>query len=163
MSSVTSVFAGVMLFAIAGVGAALGETKAPGDPGREVNVDLRRVALQGYSPVSYFDAGRAEKGSAEFSASHGGATYYFTSAAQLEKFKADPAKYVPAYNGWCAYGMAIGRTFPIDPAAFKIVDGRLFLFLKNDKVDALELWNKGDDKPQTVKADRHFQRLTDKQ
>jgi YHS domain-containing protein len=162
MSVITRIVAGVIFFAVAGVGVVLAEAKAPADHGREVNVDDRRVAVQGYSPVSYFDTGRPERGNAKFSTTYGGATYYFTSAAQVEKFKADPGKYVPAFNGWCAYGMAIEKTFPIDPAAFKIVDGRLFLFLKNDKVDALELWNKGDDTAQMSKADRLFQTLTGK-
>jgi hypothetical protein len=136
--------------------AAATEPAAAADPAAKPNVDAAGVALGGYSPVSYLDRGKAEKGDPRFAAVHEGATYHLTSAAQVEKFNADPARYAPAYHGWCAYGMAIGKTFPIDPRSFKIVDGRLFLFLKEADVDALALWNKGDDQEQTKKADAHF-------
>src|SRR5438128_2227452 len=137
------------LFVIAGLGVLLGvgvtapaEPPAQADPGQKPNVSAAGVALEGYSPVSYFEAGKAEMGKAEYAVNHDGATYHFASAAQRETFRANPGKYLPAYNGWCAFGMAIEKTFPIDPKRFKIVDGRLLLFLKNEKVDALELWNK---------------------
>jgi hypothetical protein len=67
----------------------------------------------------------------------------------------NPSKYIPAYGGWCAYGMATEKKFPIDPDYFKVVDNRLFLFLKNKDVDALELWNKEDEGEFTWKADRY--------
>jgi hypothetical protein len=133
------------------------------DPAAAPNVDAAGVALSGYSPVTYVQDRRAEKGDPQFAVTHDGATYYLTSARQVQAFAADPLRYVPAYNGWCAYGMAIGKTFPIDPQSFKIVDGRLFLFLRNEKVDALDLWNKGEDTAQTGKADAHFRTVAPQQ
>ena len=44
-------------------------------------------------------------------------------------FKADPAKYEPQFGGYCAYGVAKGFKPDIDPTAFKIVDGKLYLNL----------------------------------
>jgi YHS domain-containing protein len=126
----------------------------------ECNLDKTRVAVQGYSPVSYFESGNAERGNKEFAVEHDGVIYYLTSTEQMEKFKADPNKYVPAYGGWCAYGMAIEKKFPIDPNNFKVVDDRLFLFLKNKDVDALELWNKEDEGDFTRKADKYWESLT---
>ena len=42
-------------------------------------------------------------------------------------FAANPQKYTPEYGGFCAYGVAKGAKAPIDPAAFTVVDGKLYL------------------------------------
>lgn len=113
------------------------------------------VGLNGYSPVSYFEKG-PELGKPEFSAVHKGTTYYFTSAEQRARFLASPEKYLPAFDGFCAFGQSIEKEFPVDPTSYKIVNGRLFLFLKNSEVDALQLWNKGDQAELLAKAQQHF-------
>jgi len=123
------------------------------------NVDADGVALAGYSPVSYFTKGYAEQGSPDFAVEHDGLTYFLTNAEQADQFKADPAKYAPAYGGWCAFGMAVSDKFPVDPTLFKIEDGRLMLFLQNADVNALELWNQGKAKELTGKADAHWQKV----
>jgi len=126
----------------------------------EYNLDESRVAIQGYSPVSYFESGKAEKGDEACAVEHAGVIYHMTSEEQMAKFKANPDRFVPAYGGWCAFGCAIGKKFPVDPDSFKIVDNRLFLFLKNEEVDALELWNRESEEEQTARADRYWESLT---
>ena len=126
---------------------------------KDLNLDETRIAIQGYSPVSYIEKGVAEKGSPEFAVTHEGTIYHMTSAEQAERFKKEPEKYLPEYGGWCAYGMAIQKKLPIDPKSFKVVDGRLMLFLNNEKVDALELWNKEDENKMTMKADKFWDSL----
>ena len=123
------------------------------------NIDADGIALSGFSPVSYFTKGYAEKGSADFAVEHNGVTYLLTDAEQAEQFKADPDKYAPAFGGWCAFGMSIQDKFPVDPTAFKIVDGKLMLFLRNENIDARELWNKGDAKELTAKAAAHWKKV----
>lgn len=93
----------------------------------EVNVDGDGLAIQGYDPVAYFNQDMAIAGSSEFTASHEGATYRFISAQNLEAFIREPGKYVPAYGGYCAFGMAQGYKAPVEPDKFTIVDGRLYL------------------------------------
>jgi YHS domain-containing protein len=66
-------------------------------------------------------------GRAEFAHDWGGVAWRFASAANRDLFAADPARYAPAYGGFCAYAVSEGYTAPIDPAAWRIVDGRLFL------------------------------------
>lgn len=100
------------------------------------------LAIGGYSPVSYFEKGCAELGSSRHAVEHGGRVYHLASAEQAEAFRASPDKFLPAHGGVCAYGVTVGETFPVDPTNFKVVDGRLLLFLKNDEVDARELWEK---------------------
>ena len=100
------------------------------------------IAIDGYSPVSYFENGQPEVGSPDHAVTHDGKVYHLTSAEQAETFRANPDKYLPEHGGACAYGASKGETFPVDPTNFKIVDDRLLLFLKNDEVDARELWEK---------------------
>ena len=92
-----------------------------------VNVDASGLALRGYDPVAYFTVGRPTVGSPDFTATHEGATYRFASAGNLATFRADPAKYVPAYGGFCAMGASFERKFDGDPQLWRIVDGRLYV------------------------------------
>ncbi len=135
---------------------------------QEVVTDAPRFAIEhynlsddgpvigGYSPVSYFEAGRAERGSSEFAVTHEGIIYWMNSAEQVTKFKADPQKYEPTFGGWCAYGMAKNKKFSVDPTSFKIVDGKLYLFHKDNEVDALKLWNQEDRVENAWKAARNW-------
>lgn len=45
-------------------------------------------------------------GNSQFKLTYKNATFYFASAAHLSAFEANPKKYMPAYGGFCAYGMA---------------------------------------------------------
>ncbi|MBY0456038.1 MAG: hypothetical protein K2V38_01735 [Gemmataceae bacterium] len=114
------------------------------------------AAIGGYSPVSYFEKKKPEKGVPEFHADHHGKHYLFTSAAQVATFKAHPDKYAPAFGGTCAFGHSIEKEFAVDPTSFKIVDGQLLLFLKSAEVDAKALWEKEGDAACMVKAKKHF-------
>lgn len=96
----------------------------------EVNTDENDVAVEGYDTVAYFTENAAVEGSAEYTAVHHGAIYKFSSKKNRDLFKENPEKYLPAYGGFCAYGVTKYRKFDIDPEAFKIVDGKLYLNLK---------------------------------
>ena len=93
----------------------------------ESNVDPSGLALKGYDPVAYFTENKPVKGRTEFTAQHEGATYRFSSAANRDAFTAAPAKYSPQYGGYCAFGMAAGYKAPIEPDAWTVVDGKLYL------------------------------------
>ena len=85
------------------------------------------VAIRGYDPVAYFADGRPVPGRPEIAYTWNGAAWHFASAANRDRFAAEPARYAPAYGGHCAWAAAEGYLAPIDPQAWKIVDGRLFL------------------------------------
>lgn len=92
----------------------------------EVNAE-GGLAVRGTDVVAYFLQGRPVAGSAAHTHAWRGATWRFASAANRDRFAADPERYAPAYGGFCAYAVSEGYTAPIDPAAWRIVDGRLFL------------------------------------
>ena len=107
-------------------GAAL--TPPPASAGGIVNSSLLGgVAIDGTDPVAYFTDGRPAQGSSDFEHEWMGATWRFVSAAHRDLFAADPAKYAPQYGGYCAWAVSQGYTAKIDPAAWKIVDGKLYL------------------------------------
>ena len=87
------------------------------------------VAIMGYDPVAYFTDNRAVKGSEKNSYVWLGTPWYFASPEHMEMFKGEPVKYAPQYGGYCAAGISEGSspTVNIDPEAFKIIDGKLYL------------------------------------
>jgi YHS domain-containing protein len=92
-----------------------------------VNADAAGVAIKGYDVVAYQTQGVAVAGTPSHTATYRGATFRFASAANRAAFVAEPARYMPKYGGYCAMGVAVGRKFDIDPTAFKVVDGTLYL------------------------------------
>ncbi len=117
--------------ALMGLAAALalaGGSALAADPAPK-NLDASGLALRGYDPVAYFTDGAPTPGSADYTATFEGATYQFASADHRDTFTADPARYVPAYGGYCAFGTAMGRKFDGDPEVWKIVDDTLYLNL----------------------------------
>jgi len=88
--------------------------------------------ISGYDPVAYFTDGKPMKGSGYYVAEYQGVTYAFASKEHKDMFEANPEKYVPAYGGYCAYGVAVGKKFVSDPEAWKIVQGKLYLNLDRD-------------------------------
>jgi YHS domain-containing protein len=85
------------------------------------------LAVGGYDPVSYFTEGRAVRGDAAHAFTYQGYEYRFTSAEHLAAFRANPARYQPAYGGYCAWAVSQGHTASGDPRYWRIVDGRLYL------------------------------------
>ncbi|MBN7795867.1 YHS domain-containing (seleno)protein [Parahaliea mediterranea] len=94
-------------------------------------------AVWGYDVVSYHVNKRPVRGSGHYVVTHDGATYLFSTLENKETFAKNPAKYVPAYNGYCAYGVAKGKKFAGDPEVWRIVDGTLYLNLDSKIQD---LW-----------------------
>jgi len=84
-------------------------------------------AIAGYDPVAYFTEGKAVEGKGAFTAEWMGADWRFSSAANRDLFMAMPEKYAPKYGGYCAYAVSQGYTAKIDPTAWSVVEGKLYL------------------------------------
>ncbi len=120
------------------------------------SLDRNGVALKGYDPVSYFVDVKPSQGMEKFMAKHDGATYLFSSEKNRDTFVASPAKFVPEYGGFCAYGAAKGGKFEVDPMAYTVVDGKLYL---NKNKDVQKLWTA--DVPGFIsQADRNWAQLS---
>jgi YHS domain. len=94
----------------------------------KLNVDSQGTILKGWDAVAYFKEGKPVKGSSAIASNYRGATYLFASAANKAEFEKDPAKYVPQYGGFCAYGVASGvLADPESPSAFIVYKGKLYI------------------------------------
>ena len=116
------------------------------------------TGVSGYDLVAYHTAGKATKGNGHNVSVHDGVTYLFANAKNKKTFDANPDKYLPAYGGWCAFGVSVGKKFVSDPEAWKVVDGRLYLNLdKNIQADWLK------DVPGRIKkANKHWTKIKHK-
>jgi YHS domain-containing protein len=113
-------------------------------------IDKSGLAIGGYDVVAYFESGKPEMGNSNFKSIYEGATYYFVSAERKKLFEANPAKYLPQYNGYCALAVSYGKKVSIDPETFKVSDNKLYLFYhgktSRGRVNSIETWNKSEDR-----------------
>jgi len=124
----------------------------------QLNLNAQGVALKGYDPVSYFLATEPLQGSPTLSERYGGATYLFANASNRGAFKANPAKYVPAFGGFCAMGVVLDKKLDIDPKLWRVVDGKLYL---NVHKPAQTRWLE-DIQGNIKKGDKNWSRIKDK-
>lgn len=116
---------------------------------------LTGVAVKGYDVVAYFTDSKPVKGSDDFEFTWMDATWRFASAAHRDAFAKNPSKYAPQYGGYCAYGVSKGYAVNIDPEAWHISGGMLYL---NYNLDVRKEWLK--DIPGYVrKADQNWPQI----
>jgi len=142
--TITRFMLGVVLgFVIAGQAVAAPDLRLDqGNHARSSAGNGAEPALEGYSPVSYFEEGEPERGKARFSSRYDGELYYFTSAQQKRRFDQDPEAYAPVFPKHCPWNLAKGREVAVDPTNYKIVNGKLLLFHKSPEQDGRKLWNR---------------------
>jgi len=107
------------------------------------------VAIKGYDPVAYIIKQQALKGSPGYASEYMGSTFHFSSADNREAFEQQPQRFAPQYGGYCAFGVVKGYKASIDPSAFTIVEGKLYLnysqsVMKQWRVDIPGNIQKGD-------------------
>ena len=121
------------------------------------NVDGKGVILKGYDAVAYFKQGMPLKGNPAIESTYQGVTYLFASAAAKADFDKDPAKYVPQYGGFCAYGVANGVLANTEsPNAFTVYKGKLYLCGNQDALKSF----KTDIGDNIAKADAYWRQIT---
>jgi YHS domain-containing protein len=125
----------------------------------EINTDATGLVIRGYDPVAYFNEGRPIPGHSDLSVDYGGGRYLFVNPENRDAFKANPEKYLPQYGGYCAYGVAIGKKFDIDPSSWRVVDGKLYFNL-NPMI--LEKWS-ADTKGYIRKSEKNWPKIRDKE
>ncbi|MFT5707027.1 MAG: YHS domain-containing protein [Oceanospirillaceae bacterium] len=85
-------------------------------------------AVSGYDTVAYFTVGKPVKGKKKFSTNYKKVNWLFSSAGNLAKFKANPAKYEPQYGGFCAWAVAAKNDRASgDPLRWNIINDKLYL------------------------------------
>ncbi len=119
-----------------GAAGSIGALAQVGAAAQTAQPATERLGLKGYDPVAYFTEGRAMKGSEEFSYNWLGTPWQFASSKHRELFIGDPTKYAPQYGGYCVGEVADkGATINIDPEAWAIIDGKLYLSYSKEFMD----------------------------
>lgn len=110
------------------------------------------LMLKGADVVAYFTEGKHRQGVAEFQTRYEGVSFRFSSAAHRDLFEKEPAKYLPAYNGYCANGIVYGIPWGGDADNFKLVGGKLYIFGGQGSLDG---WNL-DEQRNIALADKYW-------
>ena len=128
----------------------------------EWDLSKKSLAINGYDPVAYFpEAGsKPTKGSKKITLEYKGAVYRFANETNKATFITNPAKYEPAYGGWCAWAMAKGSKTEINPKTFIIKDDRLFLFYNALFGNTKEDWKKGSHATLASSADAEWLKIS---
>jgi hypothetical protein len=85
------------------------------------------VALKGYDATAWHLQQEPRRGSPAHAHEWAGVTWHFATAALRDRFAAEPDRYAPRFGGFCALGVAQGYKVDIDPEAWHIVQGCLYL------------------------------------
>ena len=90
-----------------------------------------KLSISGYDPVAYFTDGKPVQGKSEIEHLWHKLRWRFASSEHREMFAKDPDHYAPQYDGYCAMGVAetggVAHKDTVDPEAWAIVDGKLYL------------------------------------
>ena len=95
--------------------------------GDSFNTDESGLALQGYDPVAYFTQDEAVPGDPAITTDYDGVTFQFSTTNNRDLFESNPEQYLPAYGGWCAWAASQNSLADIDPTAYVVHEGRLYL------------------------------------
>ena len=129
----------IILFVVVGIGIAAAVWFGINQPEsvKKINTTAENIAVRGFDTVAYFTEQTAVPGNSQYAFIWNGAKWYFSSADNMEKFKAAPETYAPQFGGFCSFAVSKGYTADADPQAWKVVDGKLYLNY-NQKVK--EMW-----------------------
>ena len=120
------------------------------------------VAIGGHDTVAYHKLGNSEphraiEGTRTWKASWKGADWLFTSEADRDSFSANPERYSPAYNGFCANALSLGEgLIKTDGTHWQIFGDRLYTFYAARGRDR---WLSGDFEEYKVVADKAWKEI----
>ena len=92
--------------------------------------DEPKLSISGYDPVAYFTDGKPVPGKSDLEYLWHKLRWRFASSEHRDLFSKDPERYAPQYDGYCAMGASIDAAAhkdTVDPEAWAIVDGKLYL------------------------------------
>ena len=97
-----------------------------------------KLSISGYDTVAYFTDGKPVPGKSEFEYLWHKLRWRFASGEHRDLFAGNPDRYAPQYDGYCAMGAAEGDAAhkdTVDPEAWAIVDGKLYLTHMHQAMD----------------------------
>lgn len=122
------------------------------------NVEYSTTGVLGYDLVSYHTEGKPVRGDGNNLVVVDGVTYLFANEENKNAFEKNTEKYLPAYGGYCAFGVSVNKKFVGDPEVWKIVDGTLYLNLDRN---IQKIWFE-DIPGNIIKAEQNWPNIKDK-
>jgi len=124
--------------------------------------DEPRLSISGYDPVAYFTDGKPVPGKSEFEYLWHRLRWRFASGEHRDLFVKDPDRYTPQYDGYCAMGVGANAVDAahkdtVDPEAWAIVDGKLYLAHNRY---AMQVWRE-ESKERIRQADHDWEAVKD--
>ena len=116
------------------------------------------LAIEGYDPVAYFKQNEARPGEEAYSYEYNGITWRFTNQQNRQSFIDAPHQYLPQYGGFCAFAASRNAIADVDPLAWTIDQGKLYL---NYSLGVRNKW-RTDQTPNIKKADGFWPELVKK-
>ena len=123
------------------------------------------VAIGGHDSVAYHELQRepqalAAEGNKRYTVEYKGAKWHFASEESAERFRADPERFSPAYNGFCANALSLGEgLIRTDGTHWEIFDDNLYLFYA---ARGRERWTDGNWEAYKADADKAWSVLSKK-
>lgn len=124
---------------------------------------LNSIAIEGHDTVQYHSVeGRSQheqvKGQERFMVRWNNAEWFFASQASADKFKSDPKKYTPQYNGFCSNALALDEgLIRTDGTVWEFFGENLHLFYAER---GRQRWLNGDWKSYKKEADAAWKILS---
>lgn len=121
-------------------------------------------AIGAHDTVAYHSASAKKNhqgviGSKKYVVKYLDANWYFATQASADKFKADPDKYKPLYNGHCANALSLGEgLIPTDGQVWEFFGDELHLFYAER---GRQRWLNGDWQSYRQQADTAWAKLKD--
>jgi hypothetical protein len=94
-----------------------------------INTNTNGIAIKGYDPVAYHTLGRPILGSPTINYQWMNATWQFSTTQHRDLFAENPERYAPQFGGYCSWAVSRGSLADIDPNAWHIENGLLYLNL----------------------------------
>lgn len=123
---------------------------------------LTGIAIGGHDTVAYHrldnrELNRAIKGNQAWKVEWKGADWLFSSKADRDLFAANPERYSPAYNGFCANALSLGEgLISTDGSHWQIFGDRLYTFYA---ARGRQRWLAGDFEEYRLVADKAWKEL----
>lgn len=98
--------------------------------GAGISTDKSGVAIKGYDTRAYWSSGEPRKGEESFVITWQGVPWRFARQDEADLFAAEPARFAPAFGGFCTRAMSLKKVVDGDPEVWSIFENRLYLFAR---------------------------------
>lgn len=116
--------------------------------------------MGGYDPVSFLGS-ELKEGNPEFLVNYQGAKFIFSSSDNAREFEKDPERFLPAYGGWCAVCIAMGKKHVPNFDNFKLENGKILFFETTVFTNGRVLWD-ADPEKNRKNANQNYENLVNK-